>query len=51
MPNNKNPVEKAPIKKYFKAASFEAKSFFFIPARIYKLTDMISIPINSMVKL
>ena len=51
IPNNKNPVENAPIKKYFNAASFDAKSFFLIPARMYELTDMISIPINNIVQL
>ena len=50
MPNSKKPVENAPIKKYFKEASLDAALFFFIPAKMYKLTDMISIPINNMVK-
>ena len=51
IPNNKNPVEKAPIKKYFNEASLEEKSFLRIPAKIYKATDIISMPINSIDKL
>ena len=51
IPNNKKPVENAPIRKYFNAASFDAKSFFLMPARIYRLTDIISMPINNITKL
>ena len=45
------PVEKEPIKKYFKAASLLNKFFLSAPVKIYKGIDKISMPINSINKL
>ena len=51
MPNNKIPVEKEPIKKYFIEASLLNKFFLSAPVKIYNGIDKISIPINNINKL
>ena len=51
MPNNKIPVEKEPIKKYFKAASLLNIFFLSDPVNIYKGIDKISMPKNNINKL
>ena len=51
MPNNKMPVEKEPIKKYFNEASLLNKFFLSEPVKMYNGIDKISIPINNINKL
>src|SRR5436189_5522524 len=41
------PVEKAPIKKYFRDASVIFKLVLSLPVRMYKGIDIISIPKNN----
>ena len=51
IPSKNMPVENAPIKKYFKAASLLFKFFLSEPVKIYNGIDKISIPINNINKL
>src|ERR1700677_3126649 len=51
MPINMMPVEKAPIKKYFNAASLLFKLRLSLPVSMYNGMDIISIPINNINKL
>jgi hypothetical protein len=49
---NKNIAEaNEPIKKYLNAASFDAISFFLLPASTYTGKDITSMPRNNIVKL
>src|ERR1700722_7972737 len=50
IPNNINPVEKEPIRKYFNAASFPFRLRFSLPVRIYNGMESISIPRNNINK-
>ena len=50
MPNSRMPVAKAPIRKYFRAASLERKFRLSLPVSTYIATDRISSPRNSMMR-